>query len=279
VPAGDLDGDGRTDLVRSGDNILSLLLFRPNGGPGLRRAVSAASDTAIVAPGSLATIYLQTSATATERAAAPPWPTRLGGISLEVRDQAGAARLAPLLYVSPSQINFQVPEATALGESSLAIVTDRGSTLSGGMQVDMVAPALFLVNRPDPFEESGVPVPAAVAVRVASDGRQTPVPVFMCPAFSGGCGPAPIPLPPAGDPTYVSFFATGFRGANPVNVICTINGVRVPVEYAGPQGTPGLDQINIRLQPEVCGQPPIPFGIVTISIDGVPANEARLFFR
>ena len=178
---------------------------------------------------------MSTSATATERATAPPWPTRLGGISLEVRDKAGAARLAPLLYVSPSQINFQVPAATALGEATLALVGDRGLTLAGGMQVDAVAPALFLVNRPDPFtEDSGPAVPAALAVRVAADGRQTPVPVFMCPPIPGSrCVPVPIPLPPAGDPTYLSFFGTGFRGSNPVNVICTINGVRVPVEYAG----------------------------------------------
>ena len=77
----------------------------------------------------------------------------------------------------------------------------------------------------------------------------------------------------------MSFFGTGFSGANPVNVLCRINGVRAPVEYAGPQGTPGLDQINIRLGPEVRGQPPISFGIVTITIDGVPANSAWLQFR
>lgn len=281
VPAGDLDGDDRTDLVRNGDNAVSIVLFRPEGGPTLRRAVSAASDTAIVAPGSLATLYLPTTSTAAESSAAAPWPTRLGGISLEVRDKAGTAHFAPLLYVSSSQINFQVPPSTALGEATLALIADRGPTPAGGMQVDAVAPALFLVNRPDPFtEESGVAVPAALAVRVAPDGRQTPVPVFMCPPFPGaGCGPVPIPLPPAGDPTYVSFFGTGFRGANPVNVICTINGVRVPVEFAGPQGTPGLDQINVRLLPEVRGQPPFSFGIVTIGIDGVPANGTWLQFR
>jgi uncharacterized protein (TIGR03437 family) len=281
VPAGDLDGDGRADLARVGDNTVSLLLFRPDGGPALRRAVSAASDTAIVAPGSLATIYLPTSASATERSAAPPWPTRLGGISVEVRDKAGVARLAPLVYVSPSQIDFQVPPGTALGEATLSLVAERGSTPAGGMQVDAVAPALFLVNRPDPFTEgSGPAVPAALAVRVAPDGGQTPIPVFMCPPSPGArCFPVAIPLPPTGDPTYLSFFGTGFRGANPLNVICTINGVRVPVEYAGPQGMPGLDQINIRLLPAVRGQPPFFGGNVTISIDGVPANGAWLQFR
>jgi uncharacterized protein (TIGR03437 family) len=58
-----------------------------------------------------------------------------------------------------------------------------------------------------------------------------------------------------------------------------INGVRVPVEYAGPQGTPGVDQINVRLLPGVRGQPPFSLGIVTISIDGIPANGTWLLFR
>jgi len=279
--AGDLDGDGRTDLVSNGDNTISVFLFRPEGGTILRRAVSAASGTAIVAPGSLATLYLPTSATATESGSATPWPVRLGGISLEIRDNAGTAHLAPLLYVSPSQINFQVPPDTALGEATLGVVSDRGLAAAGGMQVDAVAPALFMVNRPDPFvEESGVAVPAALAVRITTDGRRTPVPVFMCPTFVGAqCGPVPIPLAPTGDSIYISFFGTGFRGANPANVIVKINGVRVPVEYAGPPGTPGLDQINIRLLPEVRGQPPLSFGIVTIDVDGVPANGAWLQFR
>ena len=147
------------------------------------------------------------------------------------------------------------------------------------MQVDRVAPSLFLVQ---PFgeEDNALPIPAALGFRVDSEGRQTPVPIYTCPPFAEAlCGPAAIPLPPNGDATFVSFFGTGFRGGDPVNVTCTINGVRVPVEYAGPQGTPGMDQINIRLIPEVRGQPPIPFGIVTITIDGVPANAAWLRFR
>jgi uncharacterized protein (TIGR03437 family) len=279
--AADLDGDRRTDLVKVGDNIVSLFLFRPEGGPALRRVVSRAADTAIVAPGSLATLYVPVPVRAAESAPGPPWPARLGGVGVEVRDRSGIARIAPLLSVAPDRVNFQVPSDVALGEAQLTLVTDGRSSPAGGMQVEAVAPSLFLVNRPDPtIEESGPLVPAALAVRVAPDGSQTPVPVFTCPSFPGArCGPVPIPLPPRGDPIVVSFFGTGFRGADPVNVVCRINGVRVPVEYAGPQETPGLDQINIRLGPEVRGQPPISFGVVTITIDGVPANSAWLQFR
>jgi hypothetical protein len=66
----------------------------------LQRAVSAASGTAIVAPGALATLFGRTSATV-GLAASTPWPMRLGGISLEILDNSGTRRLAPLIYVPP----------------------------------------------------------------------------------------------------------------------------------------------------------------------------------
>ena len=98
---------------------------------------------------------------------------QLGGIRLEVRDSAGATHVAPLTFVSPTQINFQVPAGTALGEATLVISGDRGSSTAGAMQVDAVAPGLFMVSHANA-------TPNALAVRVAADGRQTSVPVFNC---------------------------------------------------------------------------------------------------
>ena len=119
---------------------------------------------------------------------------------------------------------------------------------------------------------------AATAVLVEADGTQVPVPVFSCSGTS--CKAEPIPLSTAGDRRiYLSFYGTGFRGANPDNVICgdLLTGERVPVLYAGPQGTPGLDQINIG---------PLPAGLsdywgfhVSIRIDGVAANSATIQVR
>ena len=264
----DINGDGRPDVVTSNfrSNSVTLLMATASGAANLNRAVSAASGTAIVAPESLASLFASTGAAASETAAAP-YPVRLGGISLQVRDNAGNTRPAPLVYVSPAQINFQVPAGTSAGEAALLITNDRGSIQVGGMQVDAVAPALFMVSHPNS-------TPAALGVRVAANGQQTDVPVFRCfgeavTAFS--CGPAPIRV--TGDPIYVSFYATGFRGANSSNVTASVNGVRLTVEYAGPQGTPGVDQINVRLLPEAALGPP---GFVTLTIDGVPANTALL---
>jgi hypothetical protein len=292
VVAADLDGDGLSDLVTTNfySNSVSLLLNRraflyppwPYGErPDVNHAVSAASGSTNVAPGSLATLFVSTSATSTGQAS-PPWPTTLGGISLQVRDRANNYRLAPLSYVSPTQINFQVPADIALGEVLLAVCCGNGSRPAGGMQVKAVAPGLFMVSQPS--------TPAATAVRVAPDGSQTPVPVFSCSrpvperpeAFS--CGPEPIRL--EGDPIYVSFYGTGFHGANSTNVKAVINGVPVPVTYAGPQGTPGLDQINIRLLPELrrsgfvgnFGGVYQRLGFVTLSMDGVVANSVLITF-
>jgi len=274
----DLDGDGRLDLVTAsfgGSNTVSILFARAQGGPVLRRAVSAASDTAIVAPESLATLFAPTAATAST-SASPPWPTRLGGISLEVRDSGGVTRLAPLLFVSPTQINCQVPTGVALGEATLAIADDRGTNQAGSMQVDALAPGLFLVSH-------SPAVPAATAVRIEPGGTQIPVPVFSCSGAS--CKAEPIPLSTAGDrPIYLSFYGTGFLGANADNVTCSIYGLQLPVLYSGPQGTRGLDQINIRLLSELLqedegqlyGPGPV---TVTFWINGVVSNSVVIDLR
>jgi hypothetical protein len=210
----------------------------------------------------------------------------LGGISLEVRDNTGATRLAPLLFVSPTQINFQVPGDNPLGEMTLAVTTGVETFIAGSMQVDAVAPGLFRVG------DYGA-IAAATALLVEPDGTLVSVPVFTCLPWPGGlseffCDFEPIPLSTAGDrPIYLSFYGTGFRGANTDNVSCSVNGVQVPVLYAGPQETPGVEQFNIRLLPEVRATIDPEFielfemaaGYVTIRIDGAPANVVVIGIR
>jgi uncharacterized protein (TIGR03437 family) len=266
--AADLDGDGRPDLIAGNPrlNTVTLLMGRAQGGFSFNRAISAASGRAIVAANSLATLYVGTVVTAAE-VAQVPYPTRLGGIGLDVRDSAGTTRAAPLVYVSPNQVNFLVPDGTASGEATLIIASDRGPMTAGGMQVDDVAPGLFLVSDANS-------TPAATGLRVMPDGRQTPMPVFNCSPPSGApfsCGPATIRL--ANDSVYLSFYATGFRGATAANVVATMNGVRLPVEYAGPQGAPGIDQINVHLLPEAVFSGPV---FLMLAIDGVASNPALL---
>ena len=272
----DLDGNGLPDLatVNLLSGSLSLLLSKDQGGPSLRRAVSAASETAIVAPGSLATLTAPIPVAATLSAFAP-WPTQLGDISLEVRDSSGATHLAPLVLVSPTQINFQVPADTALGEATLAVVGVEGTVEAGSMQVDEVAPALFMAYHPSA-------IPAATALRVEPDGTQVRIPVFQCANYAADpfCYLSGIPLSSSGDrPIYVSFYGTGFHGANTENVTCSIGGIEVPVSYAGKQATPGVDQINVRLTPELMYGRRSYDEVVAVRINGVAANQGTLFIQ
>jgi uncharacterized protein (TIGR03437 family) len=263
--AADLDGDGRADLVVNGamSNSVSLLRSRAPTGQPLRRAVSAASGRAIVAPGSLATLHASTLASAAQQAT-PPWPLQLGGVRLQVRDSTGATQLAPLLYLSPGQVNFQVPTGTAVGEATLVIVNDSGSTLAGSMQVNAVAPGVFVIDGLIPF-----PRPAAHAIRVEPDGSQTTLPLVNC-TPDRFCFPLRLPERDA-RPIYVTLFATGFRDATASRVTCTSNGQPLTVEYAGPQVTPGVEQINVRVPAEQRD-----LGTIVCSIDAVVTNPVWL---
>lgn len=277
VAAVDLDENGLLDVVASNysSNTVSVLIAYAEERALLRRAASTASGSAIVAPESLATVYPWhfSNNQVASASGSPPWPTSLGGISLEVRDSEGESRLAPLISVSNWDISFQVPAETSPGEARLFV----GSIEVGRMQVAPVAPGLFMAS-------PGNEIPSGMGVMVESNGAQVPVGIFHCEGRQ--CEVVPVPLSSAGDrPIYLGFYGTGFRGANTENVTCTINGMAQPVVYAGPQGTtPGLDQINVLLLPELLldteeglvgpGQV-----TVTLRINGVAANSAVIDLR
>ena len=273
----DLDGDGRLDLVTSNGytNSVSLLMAKAQAGPELRRAVSAASDLAILAPGSLATLYAPSPAETAE--ARPPWPTTLDGIVLQLQESNGWTWQVPLLYVSPTQINFQVPADTAVGEAKLTIGTHNGPIDGGSAQVNAKAPTLFMLS-------AGNLVPAASGVLVKPDGTQVPLSVSSCDPYIG-CGLEMIPLSTAAGTIYLSFFGTGFGSTTADEVTCSINGMPVPVTYTGLQATPGIDQVNIRLIPELLqviavdplwGAEP---AMVTIHASGLPVNSFYLWIQ
>ena len=56
-----------------------------------------------------------------------PWPTVLGGVTVQVTDSGSATRIAGLLFVSPGQINFQIPWETTPG-TAVNVTGSRGCT-------------------------------------------------------------------------------------------------------------------------------------------------------
>ncbi|MBI3664734.1 MAG: SBBP repeat-containing protein, partial [Acidobacteria bacterium] len=75
-----------------------------------------------------------------------PLPTTLAGVTVTMRDSTGAERLAPLFYVSPSQLNYLIPEGTAAGMAVTTVANQGRVVAAGSLQVERIAPALFAAN-------------------------------------------------------------------------------------------------------------------------------------
>jgi uncharacterized protein (TIGR03437 family) len=100
---------------------------------------NAASGAPRVSPGALASVYGSGfgSSTSTQDA---PWPASVNGVSVNVNGTA-----APIYYLSPGQINFQVPWATATGTASVTVTVNGGGSNSVSVPVSNAAPGLFFL--------------------------------------------------------------------------------------------------------------------------------------
>ena len=203
---------------------------------------SAAAPISVVAPASLGSIFGANLASTTQKADAQPLPLSLGGVSVTVRDSAGNSSPAPLLYVSPTQINFLAPTGMATGVATYTITNGAGQSLSAIGAVGQVAPALFSMSGTG----SGVAAATAVRVNAADPSKQSEVTVFDCASLP--CSAVPINVG-TDTPAYLTLYATGIRNRSSLDkILVTINGVSVPVLYGGPQPDfAGLDQINVPL--------------------------------
>ena len=130
----------------------------------------------------------------------------------------GCSAAQALLYVSPGQINFLVPDGVAAGTATFT-VAGGAAAQSFTATVQAVEPGLFSMNGTG----SGVAAALAVAVQAGNPQVQSPVPVFQC--GNNGCVSVPIALG-VDQPVYVSFYGTGIRNRSSLgNVTVTINGV------------------------------------------------------
>lgn len=214
-------------------------------------AASAASGTAAFAPESLASLYGGGFAE---------------GVRVDVQDALGATRPATLLFTSPSQINFVVPAGTVSGAARI-VVTRPDGTVSHSTVVSVArsAPALFAAAA------NGRGPAAALAVRVETDGRQSPVAVFRC---SGPLICFTDAIDVRSRPVYLSLYGTGVRNREAPAVTVTVGGRAVPVHYAGAQAQfAGLDQINVQLPASLRG---LGRADVIAIVDGIASNAVQI---
>jgi uncharacterized protein (TIGR03437 family) len=227
--------------------------------------ISAASPSVIgIAPGSIATANgfgLATGAAATGSA---PFPTMLGGTTVSIMDAGGKMTPAPLLYVSSGQVNFLVPSSVALGAAKVVVTAGSTTSTSSAVPVSAVAPGLFTLN--------GTGLAAATAVRVAANGTQTAVPVYTVNS-DNSVSATPISVTAANGAVYLTLYGTGLQAAGTSGVTATIGGVNAKVLFAGPQSTPGLDQVNVQIPASLAGAGN---SLVQLTVSGFLANPVQI---
>ena len=224
-------------------------------------SVNAASFADKLAPDSIVAGFGSNLATTTQSAQSMPLPITLAGARVRVIDSAGIARFAPLLFVSPTQINYIMPAGTSDGLAAVDVIPEGGGSViaSGGAQVTTVAPGIFTVSGTgSPPTAAGKWLRYSGGVLVDSGSLETPI------AFGD-----------QGDKVYLILYGTDIRNRSSLSAVsATIGGSSAVVEYAGPQGEfPGLDQLNVLLPPGFVGLDQL---IVVVTIDGVAANTVKV---
>jgi uncharacterized protein (TIGR03437 family) len=224
-------------------------------------AVNAADfRSGVLAPDSIAALFGTDLAVRTDSALGQPLPFDLAGTTVTINGLP-----APLLFVSPAQLNFIVPAALQPGPATIVVSHPAGTYAAGTVQIAPSVPALFT------RDQSG----RGEALALVTDGVRVQTP--------------PFDVLTNGRPNVLVLFGTGFRralAASPRDddgvaeaVSASIGGRTARVLFAGAQGgLAGLDQLNLELPASLAGGGARNVEVV-LTVNGEAANRVTIPLR
>jgi adhesin/invasin len=165
------------------------------------------------------------------------------------------------LYVSPTQINFQVPTELSAGQVVVTVAPSATSAVSAPLEVDPAAPGIFLQI------EGDIRRAAAVNTDGSTNGPSKPAPAGgYIQMFLTGVDPVspPIPTGQVAPLTPLSHARASVTG--------TIGPRVATVQFAGAGPLSILDQVNLQIPADL---PPGDYPVV-ISVNGVQSNSALI---
>jgi uncharacterized protein (TIGR03437 family) len=215
--------------------------------------VNAASYQKGLAPGGLFAIFASNLSGGTTTAASAPWATSWNGISVRINGIA-----APLDYVSPTQIDAQVPYEIAPGTAQLTIQSNGTTAGPVGLTIQSAAPGIFVdasgrapaVNQDGTLNLPGNPAPVGSFIAVYLTGQG----LVDHPVATGAAAPV------------------GQLSNTVALTTATIGGSAASVSFSGlAPGLVGLGQVNLLV-------PDLPAGDqqVIVTIGGVASNPATI---
>jgi uncharacterized protein (TIGR03437 family) len=208
-------------------------------GAAVSLANAASFDATQIARGSIAAGFGSSLSGMTDSSPTVNPPYQLDGVSLSVQGLA-----ARLIFVSPGQINFIMPNGLASAASVSFSVNNNGLVSTGTVKLVDASPGVFTIN-------GGGTGTAAASCGMVVDN------VFQ---FSNQ------PCAVSTDTTsgYLVIFGTGWRNTS---TTVTIAGTALTPAFSGAQGAfAGLDQINVVLPASLAGMGQVDMTITANSI-------------
>ena len=201
-----------------------------------------------VSPGALVDIYGSNMAAAAATASAgSTLPTKLGGVQVLVNNSA-----TPLIYVSASQIIFQMPYQTPLGTNSVVVASTAASSNAAPVTVQQAAPYIleYGTNRAVVVNPDG-------SVNASSNGAKAGAEMV---AYLIGSGPLNNPIPTG------TAAPTSPLSRETLTTTATVAGSAATVQFAGmAPGFEGLMQLNFVMPNLAPGDYPMQVTIGTFA--------------
>ena len=191
--------------------------------------------------------------------------TTLGGTSVQITDSTGAAVLADLFYVSPTQINLLIPATLATGLGQIQVTSGDGAVLEGPLEILDVVPGLFTTS-------NGLAL--GYALQIDAEGNEASQNLVQYNATSAQFEAVPINLGASTDTTYLILYGTGMRNASLSQVTVSIGGLTLAPAYAGAQPDfAGLDQVNLEMPSSLAGAGDV---AITLTAAGIGSNTVNI---
>jgi len=256
--SGDLTGSYPSGVVTvsAPDSVVAQMITVPYIAPaGISNGVGQTPSTA-VAPGSIISIYGQSLASVVQVGPLNPLAQTIAGTTVTINDS-----ILPLLFVSPQQINAQLPSSLGDGNYTLLVQNVGQPEISGSLTIARDAPGLF-------FSTIGS---TAYAMAFHADGS-------LVTTSSPAVGGETLSLLGTGFGPYQSPVLDGFYPPIPPpavsdSVVLSVGGTnQTSKSYADP-GYTGVVSTQFQVPSGLPGGTSVP---VLVTINGVDSNTVML---